>query len=105
MDSTYDVKKIFGYNLKNLRESKGLTQEQLAEYLNLQTYQTINRIENGKSFITSRLLEKICKFFKIEPFVLFLKQNQTYTLESLDKISEINYKLNEIYNIVSKLKK
>ena len=35
MDSTYDVKKIFGYNLKNLRESKGLTQEQLAEYLNL----------------------------------------------------------------------
>lgn len=65
MDSTYDVKKIFGYNLKNLRESKGLTQEQLAEYLNL----------------------------------------QTYTLESLDKISEINYKLNEIYNIVSKLKK
>ena len=105
MDSTYDVKKIFGYNLKNLRESKGLTQEQLAEYLNLQTYQTINRIENGKSFITSSLLEKICKFFKIEPFVLFLKQNQIYTLESLDKISEINYKLNEIYNIVSKLKK
>lgn len=65
MDSTYNVKKISGYNLKNLRESKGLTQEQLAEYLNL----------------------------------------QTYTLESLDKISEINYKLNEIYNIVSKLKK
>lgn len=38
MDKTYNVKKIFGYNLRNLRESKNLTQEKLAEFLNLQTY-------------------------------------------------------------------
>ena len=96
MDRTFDVKKIFGHNLRNLRESKNLTQEQLAEFLNLQTYQTINRIENGKSFITSELLEKMCRFFNAEPYIFFLKPGQTYTDDSLDKISEINYKLDEI---------
>lgn len=40
-----NIKTIFGHNLRILRESKNLTQEQLAEALNLQTYQTINRIK------------------------------------------------------------
>ncbi|MBQ9246045.1 helix-turn-helix transcriptional regulator [bacterium] len=105
MDKNIDVKKIFGYNLRILRESKHLTQEQLAELLNLQTYQTINRIENGKSFITSDLFEKMCIFFDVEPHIFFTKSQQTYTPESLDYISQINYKLDEIYNIVSKIKK
>ncbi len=105
MDKILDVKKILGHNLKNLREDRNLTQEQLAEALNLQTYQTINRIENGKSFITSSLLEKMCKFFNVESYVFFLKPNQTYTSDSLDKISQINSKLDKIYNIVSKINK
>ncbi len=104
MDKTFDVRKIFGNNLKNLRENKNLTQEQLAESLNLQTYQTINRIENGRTFVTRILLEKICKFFNIEPYVLFLKPNQKYTPETLDEISQINQKLNDIYNIICKNK-
>lgn len=105
MDRNFDVKKTFGYNLKILRESKHLTQEQLAEQLNLQTYQTINRIENGKSFITSDLLEKMCIFFNVEPYIFFMKSEQTYTPESLDFISKINYKLDEIYKIISEIKK
>ena len=102
MDKSFDVRKIVGNNLKNLREVKNLTQEQLAELLNLQTYQTINRIENGRTFITRILLEKICKFFNVEPYVLFLKPNQKYTPETLDEISQINYKLDEIYKIINK---
>ncbi len=102
MDKSFDVRKIVGNNLKNLREVKNLTQEQLAELLNLQTYQTINRIENGRTFITRILLEKICKFFNVEPYVLFLKPNQKYTPETLDEISQINNKLDEIYKIINK---
>ena len=102
MDKSFDVRKIVGNNLKNLREVKNLTQEQLAELLNLQTYQTINRIENGRTFITRILLEKICKFFNVEPYVLFLKPNQKYTPETLDEISQINCKLDEIYKIINK---
>ncbi len=102
MDKSFDIRKIVGNNLKNLREVKNLTQEQLAELLNLQTYQTINRIENGRTFITRILLEKICKFFNVEPYVLFLKPNQKYTPETLDEISQINCKLDEIYKIINK---
>ncbi len=104
MDNTYNVKKIFGCNLRNLRESKNLTQEKLAEFLDLQTYQTINRIENAKSFVTSDLLEKICTFFNVEPVVLFQIPNDNCTKETVDKISQISSKLDKIYNIVSSLK-
>ncbi len=104
MARTNNVKDIFGKSLKDLRESRGITQEQLAEYLDLQAYQTISLIENGKSFVTSDLLEKICKFFNVEPYVLFLKPNQKYTPETLDEISQINQKLNDIYNIICKNK-
>ena len=41
MARTNNVKDIFGKSLKDLRESRGITQEQLAEYLDLQAYQTI----------------------------------------------------------------
>ena len=98
MDKTFDVRKIFGNNLKNLRENKNLTQEQLAEYLDLQAYQTISLIENGKSFVTSDLLEKICKFFNIEPYVLFLKPNQKYTPETL--IKELTDKLGNEFTLI-----
>ena len=102
MARTNNVKDIFGKSLKDLRESRGITQEQLAECLDLQAYQTISLIENGKSFVTSDLLEKICKFFNVEPYVLFLKPNQKYTPETLDEISKINNKLDEIYKIINK---
>lgn len=101
MDKIYDVKKILGLQVRNLRESMHLTQEELADKLGLETYQTINRIENGKSFVTSDLIERMCTFFKVEPYVLFLKQNQTYTPESLDHIAKIHNKLDEICNIIS----
>lgn len=101
MSGTNNVKKTLGLALKDLRESKNLTQEQLAEGLDLQSYQTINRIENGKSFVTSELLEKMCSFFNVEPYVFFLKRGQTYTPQSLDYISQINSKLDKIYNIVN----
>lgn len=100
-----NIKTIFGHNLRILRESKNLTQEQLAEALNLQTYQTINRIENGKSFITCDLFEKMCKFFNVEPYIFFLKQSQTYTDEISEKLSKINLKLDEINSFIHNTKK
>jgi len=102
MNEKNNIKITFGLALKDLRESKGLTQEQLAENLNLQTYQTINRIENGKSFVTSELLQKMCNFFNVEPYVFFLKRGQTYTPQSLDHIFQINSKLDKIYEIIRK---
>ena len=107
------VKKIFGRALKELRDSKNLTQEQLAECLNLQTYQTINRIENGKSFVTSTLLETMCDFFNVAPSFFFLEHPEILQKEHLEYSREIKQllpslplnRLKDIYEIIQVFKK
>ena len=113
MIDKYDIRKIFGSSLKELRESKKLTQEQLAEYLDLQSYQTINRIENGKSFTTSLLLEKMCKFFNVPPAYFFNNHSHDFEKEHVDYLNEIKQilpllsteRLKDIYNIAKTFNK
>lgn len=64
------VRKIFGSNLKKLRLAKSLTQEQLAESLDLQV-QTISFVENGRAFVSSDVCAKICNFFDVTLEVMF----------------------------------
>ena len=70
MINSENIKKIFGSNLKKLRLKKSLTQEQLAESLNLQV-QTISFIENGRAFVSSEVYAKICNFFDVSLEVMF----------------------------------
>lgn len=52
------LKSAFGNNLKLIRKSKGLTQEQLAELVGLNQRQ-LTRIETGVSFLSADVLEKL----------------------------------------------
>lgn len=70
MINSENVKKVFGANLKKLRQSKTLTQEQLAEFLDVQV-QTISYIENGRAFVSSDVFAKICNFFDVSTEVMF----------------------------------
>lgn len=70
MINSEGVKKIFGYNLKKLRLHRELTQEQLAEFLDLQV-QTISYIENGRAFVSSEVYAKICNFFDVSLEFMF----------------------------------
>ena len=107
MSKRYDIRKIFGSALKNLRESKNLTQEQLAEYLELQSYQTINRIENGKSFTTVSLFEKMCEFFDVSPAHFFSDNLYFSDKEHISYMQQIKHllpllskdRLKDIYSI------
>lgn len=103
-----NIKSIFGKALKDLRESRGLTQEQLAEQLELQAYQTISLIENGKSFVTSELLEKMCALFNVSPEYFFMLNQKPIEKERAEYIKEIKTllptlpvnRLKDIYNII-----
>ena len=64
------AKEIFGARIKELRESKGLNQEQLAELINLES-RHLSRIETGKSFTTLENVEKIAQVLEIEVKDLF----------------------------------
>ena len=100
------IKKILGENVRELRTQKNITQEKLAEFLDLQT-QTITAIENGKTFISCEVLAKLSNYFNVEPMVLFspkINLNEIKT-EQISKIQALlpkfnQVKLEEIYNIL-----
>ena len=59
-----------GQKIKNLRKVAGMSQETLAEKLNIAT-NTLSNIERGNAFMTSSTLEKISHILQIEYSELF----------------------------------
>ena len=80
------IKKRFGVRLKELRESKGMNQEQLAEIVGLES-RHISRIETGKSFTSIENIEKIANALNIDINLLFYfehKQNKEILIEKIN---------------------
>jgi len=112
MNDSKSIKQILGSTVKELRTIKGITQEQLAEYLGLQPH-SVTKIETGRAFVSSEVLAKLANFFEVSPS-FFLKKKVSIVNESnLNYISEIKQllptfsedKLREIYNILLALQK
>ncbi len=79
-----------GKRIKELRKQEGLTQEKLADYLNI-SYQAISKWENGTAYPDIKLLGPIATFFGV-------------TIDELFK--PIDYNENEeIKNINNQLRK
>jgi len=112
MTESKDIKASLGAIVKELRNHKGITQEQLAEFLGLQPH-TITKIETGRSFISSEVLAKLCNFFNVDPAFFFAKKAKVITEDDLNYIREIKQilpefsssKLKEIYNILLVMQK
>lgn len=68
-----DIKKLLGQKIKNLRKSRKLTQEQLAEMLDIDQ-RTLSAIECGVNFPTKNFI-KISEIFNIELKELFDFEN------------------------------
>lgn len=71
-----DIRKIFGQNVRKYRKSKGFSQEKLAELVDLGD-KSVSPIECGNSFISIGKLEKLCEVLEVEPFQLFLTNEQS----------------------------
>ncbi|WP_339838515.1 helix-turn-helix transcriptional regulator [uncultured Flavobacterium sp.] len=65
-----EILKLFGKNLRKVRESKGFTQEQLANELGLEISQ-ISRIERGVINTSIYTLYQVSTFFDIDVNELF----------------------------------
>ena len=59
-----DNKKKLGLKIKELRKRKGLTQEQLADLINMEQ-NSISVIESGRNFPTLGTLEKIAQILEV----------------------------------------
>jgi transcriptional regulator with XRE-family HTH domain len=65
-----NFKKEFGANLKALRKTRGMTQEKIAELIDLH-YRQMSKIETGDNFPSGRTIEKLCYVLKVSPAELF----------------------------------
>ena len=95
------IKKQLGKRIKEIRKSKNITQEQLAEKVGIGTA-NISYIENGKFAPTIENFEKIADVLEVEPYELYMfspqKSKETMRkelfseLEKNDKLLELIYK-------------
>lgn len=78
-----DIKKVFGKRLRELRLSRGFTQEKMAENIGIQP-ENYSRLENGLSFPKPENLARISEILHVEIAELF----QFTHLNEYDKILE-----------------
>jgi len=67
--TAHELMALFGRNLKNFRALNGLSQEQLAEKMDL-SINTICEIENGKKFVRAETLVGFASLFNTEVYEL-----------------------------------
>ncbi|MDO5436753.1 MAG: helix-turn-helix transcriptional regulator [bacterium] len=83
------LKEKLGARIQEIRKSKKLTQEKLAEKIGLDT-PNLSNIERGKRFVTAETLENIIKALEVTEKELF-DFNHMQTREEI--INEINQML------------
>ncbi len=102
-----DIKVLLGKKIKEYRKRKGLTQEQLAEAIDVDTV-TVSKIETGKNYPTSANLIKIANVLAVHPKDLYdfsygktKEEIMTEIFQKIQKISENDKKLYLLQNIVN----
>lgn len=106
-----DIKRLLGKKIKQYRILRGLSQEKLAELLNV-SQRTLSGIECGTNFLTSNTLDKIFEVLEISPDDLFymeyLKSNDKLVDELISDIKNLQAnteKLQTVYKVVKALLK
>ena len=98
-----NLKKLFGSNLKKLRKARNMTQEQLAEALNV-SLPNISYIETGKTYPSVETQEKLCKVLKVNYPDLYMfeempdeKYMKAVLIKALDENPALIQKLYNFY--------
>ena len=97
-----DIKKLFGNRLKKIRLEKGLTQEILAEKLNVSA-KSLSQIELGNNFVSAQTLDAICEALSITPKYLF--DFEVLSANEEKQLSQIVSKLQNNPKLIETIKK
>lgn len=105
------VKEELGKKIKRMRLNRGLTQEQLAEAVDV-SQRTLSGIEIGENFVTAETLDKIIKALNTTTEELFATNHLKSNEELVDEIIKNVYfiannstKLDILYNVTKGLMK
>ncbi|AWK05744.1 XRE family transcriptional regulator [Flavobacterium crocinum] len=90
-----------GIKLKKLRKSKGLSQEEIADYLDI-SQSAYARMESGENHSWASHILKISEIFKIEPKELLENENLNSEITLIEKLSnailtQLSKKITEQY--------
>lgn len=101
-----NIKQELGEKIKRERKRQGLTQEQLAEMIDISS-RNLSNIEIGQNFPKAETLEKILKSLNISTEDLFANDHIKNSEELLNSIDALlnnaksdNSKLEKIYKII-----
>lgn len=98
-----NIKKSLGIRIKSLRKQRNLSQEKLAELVDI-SQNALSYIETGDNFCTAETLEKIITALKIEPSELFdfghQKANDELLVEINTMLKNTPEKIPEAYKII-----
>ena len=70
------AKELLALNIKELRKKMGLSQEKLAETVNLSA-QSISDIEGCRTWVSDKTLERIAKALNVDIFQLFIPLSES----------------------------
>ena len=107
------MENIFGERLKKLRHSKGITQKELAEQLQIGR-SSIAEYEAGKKTPTGPVVAKIAKYFSVSTdYLLGLTDDPTpksgelpeFVKEKLKRLEELEKERERLLEIIEELKK
>ena len=96
-----NIKKLLGKRIQEIRKSRNLTQESLAELVGMDT-SSISHIENGKYYPNAENFEKIMEVLNVKPNEIFdytsyadtdtLISEMYSSMKSNDKLTRLMYK-------------
>ena len=101
-----NIKKTLGEKIKRVRKQRGLTQEQLAELIDIAP-KNLSKIEVGACFVTAETLEKLLVALNVSTEELFandhIKEPDEFLTDiysKLDSIKSDQQKLETIYKMI-----
>lgn len=101
-----NIKKSIGKRIKELRKVRHLSQEQLAEMVEI-NQNALSYIETGENFFSAETLEKLITALQVEPSELFevqhLQKDEELIEEIVQMLRENPDKIKDIYKITRSL--
>lgn len=95
--------KVIGKNIRGLREKLGLTQQMLAEYLDI-SREELSYYETGKRNIPSSVVSKAAELFSVDEYDLYV-EDETITQANIAFAFRANSICNEDLKEIASFKK
>lgn len=93
-----DFKKLLGKKIQSIRKAKGLTQERLAELIDIET-PSLSYLETGKYAPSVETLQKLSKVLNVKPWEFYFFTE----LSDEDKKNELKKALDENPKLIKML--